>query len=401
MTNQTRKIATILLLVLLAVSAFVAGYFTNDFVELRSGGTLVSKHQPFDVFWEAWNLVQSNFIGDMPDEPTMTYAAIRGAMQTLNDPYTVFIEPVVRDQERDSLRGSFGGVGAYIRRPEEGGDVLLEPIPGNPAEIAGILTGDVLIAIDGVEITPEMTVQEIADMVRGEKGTEVLLTVIHPGDTEAVDISVKRDDILIPSVSYRMLDTEMPIGYVQLTRFSGESGNEVKAALEDLLGQGAEGLILDLRGNGGGLLTAAVDVASHFLDSGVVVTQQSRGAGSREEKVSGNPVAPDIPLAVLVDGGTASASEILGGALQDYGRAVLIGQQTFGKGSVQLVFDLSDGSSVHVTSARWFTPNGHQIDQQGLTPDMPVEATQEDIDLNRDVVLNRGIEFLQQLTINN
>ncbi|MCB8922009.1 MAG: S41 family peptidase [Ardenticatenaceae bacterium] len=398
MTNQTRKIVTILLLALLAASAFVAGYFTNDFIELRSGGTLVRQRQPFDVFWEAWNLVQSNFIGDLPDDQAMTYAAIRGVMQSLNDPYTVFIEPVVRDQERDSLRGSFGGVGAYIRRPEEGGDVLLEPIPGNPAEIAGILTGDVLVAVDGMMITPEMTVQEIADMIRGEKGTAVILTVIHPGDTESVDVSVMRDDILIPSVSYRMLDTDMPIGYIQLTRFSGESGNEVKAALEDLLDQGAEGLILDLRGNGGGLLTAAVDVASHFLDAGVVVTQQSRREGEREEKVSGETIAPDIPLIVLVDGGTASASEILAGALQDHGRAVLIGQQTFGKGSVQLVFDLSDGSSVHVTSARWFTPNGHQIDQQGLTPDVLVEVTQEDIDLNRDVMLNQAIE---ELTMNN
>ncbi len=390
-----RKVVTILLLALLAGSAFVAGYFTNDFVELRSGGTLVRERQPFDVFWEAWNLVESNFFGELPDSQVFTYAAIRGAMQSLNDPYSIFIEPVVREQERDTLRGSFGGIGAYLRRPEEGGDIILEPIPDNPAEIAGIQFGDVLVAVDGAPITAEMTVSEVADMIRGEKGTEVVLTVIHPGSTEPVEISIERDDILIPSVTYRMLETEEPVGYIQLTRFSGESGNEVEEALVALLDEGAQELILDLRGNGGGLLSAAVDVADHFLDEQVVVRQESRREGERIEQTTGDTLAPDIPLVVLVDGGTASAAEILAGALQDQERAVLIGQRTFGKGSVQLVFDLSDGSSVHVTSARWFTPDGHQIDQQGLEPSVTVEVTQDDIDNNRDVMLNRAVEFLQ------
>lgn len=390
-----RKIVTTLLLVLLAGSAFVAGYFTNDFVELRSGGTLVRERQPFDVFWEAWNLVENNFLGELPDSQLFTYAAIRGAMQSLNDPYTIFVEPVVREQERDTLRGSFGGIGAYLRRPDEGGDVILEPIPGNPAERAGIQFGDVLVAVDDVLITPDMLVSDVAEMIRGEKGTKVVLTVIHPDSSEPVDISIERDDILIPSVSYRMLDAETPIGYIQLSRFSGESGNEVREALEELLNKGAVGLVLDLRGNGGGLLSAAVDVADHFLDEKVVVRQESRREGERIEETRDATLAPETPLVVLVDGGTASASEILAGALQDHDRAVLVGQRTFGKGSVQLVFDLSDGSSVHVTSARWFTPDGHQIDQEGLTPTIGVEITQEDIDNNRDVALNRAIEYLQ------
>ncbi len=390
-----RKITTTLLLALLAGSAFVAGYFANDFIEFRSGGTLVRERQPFDVFWEAWDLVENNFIGELPSSQLFTYAAIRGAMQSLNDPYTIFVEPVVREQERDTLRGSFGGIGAYLRRPEEGGDIILEPIPGNPAESAGIQFGDVLVAVDGVLITPDMLVSDVAEMIRGEKGTEVVLTVIHPDSSEPVDISVERDDILIPSVSYRTLDTETPLGYIQLSRFSGESGNEVREALEELLNQGAVGLVLDLRGNGGGLLSAAVDVADHFLAEKVVVRQESRREGERIEQTRAATLAPVIPLVVLVDGGTASASEILAGALQDHERAVLVGQRTFGKGSVQLVFDLSDGSSVHVTSARWFTPDGHQIDQEGLIPNIGVEVTQEDIDNNRDVALNRAIEYLQ------
>lgn len=399
MSGPLQKILTVLLLVLLAASAFAAGFFTNDFVRLQTGGVLsgftVRDRQPFDLFWEAWALVEDNYIGELPTAQAFTYAAIRGAVQSLNDPYTVFIEPVVREQERDSLRGSFGGIGAYLRRPEDGGDIILEPIPGNPAEKAGIQLGDVLLAVDGVPITPEMAVADVAEMIRGEKGTKVTLTVRHPDSTEAVDITIERADILIPSVAYRMLETEMPVGYIQLTRFSGESRNEVRGALEDLLAQGAQGIVLDLRGNGGGLLAAAVDVADLFLTNKVVVRQESRREGERIERTTGQTVAPDIPLVVLVDGGTASAAEILAGALRDHERAVLIGQRTFGKGSVQLVFDLSDGSSVHVTSARWFTPAGQQIDQKGLEPDIAVQASPEDIENNRDAVLNRAVVYLQ------
>jgi carboxyl-terminal processing protease len=338
--------------------------------------------------------VQNNFIGDLPAPKEMAYGAIRGVVASLNDPYTVFVEPVVRTQEREQLQGSFGGIGAYLSRPVDGGEVFLEPIPENPAALAGILQDDVLVAVDGVAITAEMTVSQIVDMVKGEKGTTVVLTVIHPGSTEEVDIEVERDDILIPSVSYRLLSEDTKIGYIQLTRFSGESNNEIHDALADLLDQGAEQFVLDLRGNGGGLLDAAVAISDHFLDSGPVLYQQTKGADERVYETSDETLAPDAPLVILVDGGTASASEILAGALHDRDRAVLIGQQTYGKGSVQLVFDLSDGSSVHVTSARWFTPDRHQLDQQGLTPDFMVEITQEAIDNGRDEILNRAIEYL-------
>ncbi len=400
MSGPLQKLLTVLLLVLLAASAFVAGFFTNDFVRLHSDSILRDfvgrNRQPFDLFWEAWALVEENYIGELPTPQAFTYAAIRGAVQSLNDPYTVFIEPVVRDQERDTLRGSFGGIGAYLRRPEDGGEIILEPIPDNPAERAGIQLGDVLLAVDGVPITPEMAVSEVAEMIRGEKGTKVTLTVRHPDSLEPVDITIERADILIPSVTYRMLETETPTGYVQLTRFSGESRNEVRRALEDLLAQGAEGIVLDLRGNGGGLLAAAVDVADLFLTSKVVVRQESRREGERIERTTSQTLVPDTPLVVLVDGGTASASEILAAALRDHERAVLVGQRTFGKGSVQLVFDLSDGSSVHVTSARWFTPAGQEIDQKGLEPDISVQPSPDDMENNRDAILNRAIQYFQE-----
>ena len=396
MSEKTRNYLAIIMLVVLAASAFTAGYFTNDFVELQTGGTLVHQRQEFDVFWEAWDRIEESFIGEIPSAQERTYGAIRGSMADLQDPYTVFIEPVARAEERQSLQGTFGGIGALLSRPEEGGPIILEPIPGNPAEKAGVLLGDILLAIDGVEITPEVSVAEVRDMIRGETGTAVILTVLHEGQTEPVDLEIIRAEILDPSVSYRMAGDEANIGYIRLARFSGESAKEVADAITDLQSQGAQSLILDLRNNGGGLLNAAVDIADLFLSDGPILYQVSRDEGEREYLATSETLAPDIPLVVLINGGTASASEIVAGALQDRGRATLIGDHpSYGKGSVQLVYDLSDGSSVHVTSARWFTPDRHQIDQQGLQPDISVEITQEGLDNGRDEVLNRAVEFLQ------
>jgi carboxyl-terminal processing protease len=392
MSNKVRNTLTVLMLVLLAASAFAAGYMANDLLALRNGS--VHAREEFDLFWEAWGFVEKDFLGELPTNQTLTHAAIRGAITTLEDPYTVFVEPVARDREREALQGRFGGIGAYLSRPEDGGDVLLEPIPGNPAELAGILAGDVLLAVDGTAVTPDMTVNAVADLIRGEKGTTVVLTVRHPNAAAPVDVAVVRDDILLPSVSYRLLE-DTTIGYIQLTRFSAESANEIAQALTALQEQGAAQLILDLRQNGGGLLDASVAVADHFLDGGPVLIQISRNQGERVFNATPKTLAPDAPLALLVDGGTASAAEILAGALQDRGRAVLIGAQTFGKGSVQLVYDLSDGSSVHVTSARWYTPERQALDAQGLAPDILVEITQEAIDNGRDEMLQRAIEYLQ------
>lgn len=399
MSDTLRNVLTIFMLLVLAASAFVAGYLANDFLEMRQidflgRPTTMTDANQFDVFWEAWERVEDNFIGELPTAQQMTYGAARGAISLLNDPYTVFIEPVVRDQERESLQGTFGGIGATLSRPEEGAEVLLEPIPGNPAEVAGILFGDVLLAVDGQTVTTDLTMRQVSEMIRGEKGTAVTLTVRHPGETESTDIEIIRDDILIPSVSYRLLEER--IGYIQLTRFSGESSNEIAGALEDLLEQGATAFVLDLRQNGGGLLDAAVDVANHFLPEVPILYQQSKNEGEKLFESTNSTIAPEEPLVVLVNNGTASAAEILAGALQDHERAKLVGNsQTFGKGSVQLVYDLQDGSSVHVTSARWFTPNRNQIDQQGLQPDIMVEITQEAIDDGRDEVLNRALDELR------
>ena len=400
MSERLRNVFATVLLILLAASAFVAGYFTNDFVEMRRGEVTMQTagSDEFGLFWEAWGRVNDNFLGELPTSKELTYGAIQGSIALLGDPYTFFVEPVERELERQSLQGTFGGVGATLSRPEEGGPIFLEPIPDNPAAEAGILSGDELLAVDGEPVTPEMTVQEVAERVRGEKGSIVVLTVIHPEETESVDIEVERGDILIPSVTYRLLRENTQVGYIRLSRFSGESANEIETAVLDLQSQGATQLVLDLRGNGGGLLDAAVAVADHFLVDGPILYQQSRGEDERVYEASAETLAPDIPIMVLVDSGTASSAEILAGALQDRGRALLVGSTpTFGKGSVQLVYDLSDGSSVHVTASRWFTPDRHQLDQQGLQPNVLVTVTQEDIDNGRDAVLNQAVLELQKL----
>jgi carboxyl-terminal processing protease len=395
MSTKSRDILTVILVLLLTMASFAAGFFVNDFVDVRNGRIgNGNQDQDFSIFWEAWDRIEQSYIGNLPTNTEMTYGAIRGSMSILGDPYTVFIEPVVREQEINSLRGNFGGIGANLQR-NEAGEVILSPIPGNPAEEAGILDGDILLAVDGTEVTGEMTVEDVANMIRGDVGSAVTLSVIHPDESDQTDITIVRDVILLPSVAYLILPDDPTIGYIRLSRFSGESAGEVEGAILDLQEQGAQRLILDLRQNGGGLLDAAVEVGDHFLDEGVVLYQISR---SEDEKVfmsTDETVADDIPLVILVDRGTASASEIVAGALQDRGRATLIGTTTFGKGSVQLVYDLSDGSSVHVTSARWYTPERHQIDQQGLEPDIVVVPTEEAIADGRDEALEAAVEFLQ------
>jgi carboxyl-terminal processing protease len=303
---------------------------------------------------------------------------------------------VAREQERESLRGNFGGVGAVLEL-NESGEIVLSPIEGNPAELAGILEGDILIAVDGQQIDQELSIGDVAELIRGEEGTKVTLTILHPNASEPEDITIVRAAILLPSITFNLLEEDPSVGYIKLSRFSGESNAEMQEALEELKELGAEKLILDLRQNGGGLLDAAVNVSDQYLKEGPVVYQISKDEKEKIFEASNETPADDIPLVVLIDQGTASAAEILAGALQDRDRATLIGTNTFGKGSVQVAYDLSDGSSVHVTSARWLTPNRHQIDQQGLSPDIPVELTEEAIADGRDEIMEEALAYLNNL----
>ncbi len=397
MTRTRRDALLVVLTIIMVILSFGAGFLANELISQRStpAGSF-SNGDEFSVFWEAWGWVEKSYLGTLPTTDQTTYGAVRGALSVLGDPYTIFVEPSERQAERERLRGNFGGIGALLERDDED-NLLLEPLPGNPAEAAGILAGDILLAVDGTPIDAEMTVGEIADLIRGEEGTEVTLEVLHPGSEEPVEVTIVRAAILLPSVSYRVLEEDPTIGYIALNRFSAESGGEVGEALQELQEQGVEKVILDLRGNGGGLLDAAVEVSDHFLDGGPILYQISHDEDEQEFSATESTLAPDEPLAVLIDGGTASAAEIVAGALGDRERATLIGNTSFGKGSVQLVYDLSDGSSVHVTSARWYTPDRRELDQQGLEPDINVELSQEAIDAGRDEILQRAIEYLRSV----
>jgi carboxyl-terminal processing protease len=347
----------------------------------------------FGVFWEAWHLVEQNFLGDIPSMQQVTWGAIRGALSTLDDPHTTFLEPQPRQREKEDLSGRFGGIGAYVTQSEDG-KIILDPMPDLPAAKAGIQKGDVLTQVDDTKITSDLTVDDVVNLIRGEIGSIVRLTLVRQGVDEPIVVEVERQEIPSPSVEWRMLDGAEGVGYARITIFSGRTAAELKDAIQQLKDQGMTSLVLDLRGNGGGLFDAAIDVASEFLSDGPVLVQLEKGGNEQVFTVRGHGTFTEGRLALLVDGGTASASEIVSGALQDRGRAVLIGQKTYGKGSVQSVFDLSDGSSVHITSAKWLTPSRNLIDGQGLWPNFEVAITDDDRSQGRDPQLQRAIDYL-------
>lgn len=332
----------------------------------------------FGVFWEAWQVLQRDFFGDQPADQQRTYAAIQGLAQSYDDPYTYFVEPQPRQREKENLSGEFGGIGAWVSTDEQG-NIVLKPMPGGAAEAAGILEGDILAAVDGTMITSELSQDQVLDMIRGPIGEPVELQLRRGDLTDLITLSVIRERVETPSVEWRVLEEAPTVGYIAIRQFTERTADELDNAIEDLETKNVSFLVLDMRHNGGGLLQASIDVASRFLDDGVVLYER-KNDGSRETYHVGSARrAPSWPTVVLVDGATASAAEIVAGALQDRGRAQLVGEKTYGKGSVQLIRDLSDGSSVHVTVARWQTPNGHEINGVGLSPDLE-SLHQDDID---------------------
>jgi carboxyl-terminal processing protease len=256
-----------------------------------------------------------------------------------------------------------------------------------------VQAGDELIAVDGRPVTADMPFDDVLAMVRGEVGKVVTLTVRREGVAEALDFEVRRQEIVTPSVSWQLIEPE--VGYIQLSLFGERTNAELEEAVQALQAEGASRYVLDLRNNGGGLLPAAIDVASQFVEDGAVVYERKADGEEKTYPASGKGTLWDEPLAVLVNSASASASEIVAGAIQDYGRGVLVGTPTFGKASVQLIFDLSDGSSLHVTNAHWLTPGRHEIEGEGLTPDIEVSLTDEDRQQNRDPQLDAAIAHLR------
>ena len=393
--SSKTKIFGLLLALLIALLGFATGFGTN-WLMLHLGTVDAAQEnlEPFEIFWEAWHILERDFYGPLPDNTQVTYGAINGVVTLLDDPYTSFVEPQPRELERHDLQGRFGGIGAWIQQ-QELGTFVLSPMRNRPAAQAGILENDILIAVDDIAITTDTTMEDILTMIRGPVDTIVSITV-HRGTEERLTFQVIRQEFEIPSVSWRILTDDPNIGYVKLNLFSERTSGELEEALNDLFSQGAAQFVLDLRDNGGGLLQSAIDVASKFIADGVILYEE-RGNG--EEKFY--PAEPtsqviDAPLVVLVNGGTASASEIVAGAIQDRERGLLVGERTFGKGSVQLIYDLSDGSSLHVTAAYWLTPNRNQIDGSGLIPDIETTLTQQDREKGQDPQLEKAIQLLKQ-----
>ena len=342
---------------------------------------------------EAWSKVRESYVGQVPSDTLRNYGAVRGAIQTLNDRFSIFIEPQIRAVERDQQRGSFGGVGATLFINDQG-QIVLTPIRDAPAEKAGLKANDILLAIDGVPLAAKPELNEVLLRIRGDVGTVVNLTVGR--GTDRYELRIVRAVIETPSTTWRIVTstTGVKAGVIAIQSFTARTPDEVKRAIGELRRDGATGLILDLRDNGGGLLNASIEVASQFIADGVVLLERRREQTDVSFRASGGGLATSLPLIALVNANSASASEIVAGALQDNGRAKLVGTKTYGKGSAQYIYDLSDGSSVHVTFAKWFTPKGRSIDGVGLIPDVEVTRAEDEARRGQDSQLAAALALL-------
>jgi len=347
----------------------------------------------FNVFWEAWKELDKKFIDEEKlDVQTRVQGAIRGMVKALGDPYTAYLDPNESREFGIEIEGSFEGIGAELGMKDEI-LTIIAPIKGMPAERAGIRSGDKIIKING-ESTVDMTIEDAVKKIRGPKGTEVTLTILREGEDKTQDITIKRATIKITSVEYEK--KEGGIGYVQLKRFGEETSKEFNKIAAMIVADGDKGIILDLRDNPGGLLDEAVKIISKFVPEGETVVWEEMKDGQREpiHAIGGN-FLDNLPVVILINEGSASASEILAGALKDIKNSTLVGKKSFGKGSVQQLEELSDGSSLKITIARWLTPKGNSINEKGIEPDIEVELTKEDFENNRDPQLERAIEELK------
>lgn len=364
---------------------------TNVLATPASTATTSDTTKLFEPFWQAWQLVHDEFVTQPVDDTKLMEGAIRGMMESLGDKHTSYMSPEEYKQATMPLDGSYEGIGAYV---DSSGDYLtiITPMTGSPAESAGLKAGDEITAVDGKDMTgidPNIVLQSVL----GPSGSSVVLTVHRPDPESTFDVTIKRAKIVVPTIESKMLDEK--IGYIALASFGDTTTDDLKKALTELIAQNPKGLILDLRNNGGGYLTTAIEVVSQFVGDGVVMYEQEASGTMNEYNAIPGGLATKIPLVVLVNEGTASASEITAGAIQDYGRGVLVGTTTYGKGSVQNWITLdNDQGAVRITVAHWLTPKQRQINGVGLTPDYVVEFTEEDIANKNDVQLKKAIEIL-------
>jgi carboxyl-terminal processing protease len=399
---QPNKIKT-LKIVFLAVSilfAFSIGFISGNIFdkqlfspisESRQRG--INENQLMSLN-QVWDVIHNQFITQPIDDTALIQGAIRGMMESLGDPYSAYMTPEEFRSQNAPIKGEYTGIGAYVDTTGEF-LIIVSPMPGSPAELAGLKAGDRVVAIDGEDMTkvkPNMVLERIF----GPAGSKIKVSIQREGTAEILHFEMERAVINIPSVESEMLEGN--IGLIRLYTFGGNSTKEFSKALEGLLDQKPIGLIIDLRNNSGGLVDTSIEITSLFIPDGIVMIEEW-GDGSRKEyQASGNSVNTEIPLVVLVNEGSASASEITAGALQDHGRAKLVGTPTFGKGFIQNWVPLrNNNGGLRITIARWLTPKGRQIQELGLTPDFLVQFTEEDFQNNFDAQLDQAIMVLNQI----
>ncbi len=393
--KKSSKSLILLLFALTFVVGAGVGFMGRDSLVTQSTiGTIANREGlPDDLETETveavYDSLRTNFDGDL-EYATLIEGLKDGLVKATGDPYTEYFDKEEAESFDSELSGSFTGIGAELGK-EDSFIVIVSPLSGFPAEKAGLLPRDVIAEIDG-ENAYDITISDAVDKIRGEAGTSVKLTVIRGGD-ERIDMEITREEITIPSVEFSVRDDN--IGYLKISRFGPDTASLAKQAALEFIAKNVEGIVVDVRGNPGGLLDSSVSVASLWVEQGKVIVDERSGGTTRDTlNATGNSILSSIPTVVLINDGSASASEILAGALRDHGKATLIGQKSYGKGSVQQLIDFGDGSKLKVTIARWFTPGGKNIDKEGIEPDQAIERTLEDFKAERDPQLDSAIEKL-------
>lgn len=397
-----RKIILVIILVILIGGSLGSGYFLGYHKKTCPVCTPLEKPCPyckpekldFSLFWEAWTKLEENFVNkEKLDIQKMIYGAISGMVNSLGDPYTVFFNPEETKRFISDIEGSFEGIGAEVGI-KKGQLTIVAPLEGAPAQKAGLRPEDKILKIGDVS-TSDLTIDEAVGLMRGPKGTPVILTIFRNEWDQSKEITITRDTINVPSIKWELKKNN--IAYIKLYQFSNNIGSDFENAAIQILQSPADRIILDLRGNAGGVLNGAGDVAGWFLKRGEIITiEDFGGKKEREEyKAEGNAKLLSYPIVVLINQGTASASEILAGALRDNRGIKLVGETSFGKGVVQGLEELSGGSTLKVTVANWLTPKGQSINEKGLDPDIKVEMTDKDYEEEKDPQLDKAIEIIK------